>query len=77
MQNVIQETKPKKYITEKALSEITGRALQTLRNDRFLGRGFPYIRIGSKSIRYDYDEAISIMERSKVATTPFPAEGAR
>lgn len=59
----------KSYITEKALSEMTGRALQTLRNDRFLGRGFPYIKMMGRSVRYDLDEVISIMEGSKVLTS--------
>jgi len=59
----------KKYITEKALSEITGRALQTIRNDRFRGQGFPYIRMLGKAIRYDLEEVISIMEGSKVLTS--------
>ena len=60
----------KKYITEKELSAITGRALQTLRNDRFNGRGFPYIKLG-KSVRYDQEVAIAIMEQSKVETSSF------
>jgi len=34
-----------KYITEKEVRDLTGRALSTLRNDRFLGRGFPYVKI--------------------------------
>ena len=63
----------KKYITEKELSAMTGRALQTLRNDRFNGRGFPYIKMG-RSIRYDEEVAIAIMEQSKVATSSFQAE---
>lgn len=63
----------KKYITEKALSDMTGRALQTIRNDRFKGRGFPYIKLLGKSIRYDLDECIAIMEQSKVATSDAPA----
>jgi hypothetical protein len=60
----------KKYITEKALSAMTGRALQTLRNDRFNGKGFPYIKLG-KSVRYDLEEAITLMEKSKIATSSF------
>lgn len=63
----------KKYITEKELSAMTGRALQTLRNDRFKGKGFPYIKLG-KSVRYDEDLAISIMEKSKVETSSFQTE---
>ena len=34
----------KKYITEKELSIMVGRALQTLRNDRIKGKGFFYSR---------------------------------
>ena len=63
----------KKYIPEKELSAMTGRALQTLRNDRFNGRGFPYIKMG-RSIRYDEEVAIAIMEQSKVATSSFQTE---
>ena len=43
-------------LTEKRLSEITGLALQTLRNQRHQRRGIPYIRLGSgqrAAIRYD------------------------
>ena len=63
----------KKYITEKELSAITGRALQTLRNDRFNGRGFPYIKLG-RSIRYDEEVAIAIMEQRKVETSSFQTD---
>lgn len=60
----------KKYISEKEVSAITGRALQSLRNDRFKGRGFPYYKIG-KSVRYEEEAVIAIMEKSKVETTSF------
>ena len=56
-----------KYITEKEVSEITGRALSTLRNERFLGKGIPYIKIG-KSVRYKYDDVIEFMESRKIQT---------
>jgi predicted DNA-binding transcriptional regulator AlpA len=60
----------KKYITEKALSAMTGRALQTLRNDRFYNKGFPYIKLG-KSVRYDEEEVIALIEKSKITTSSF------
>jgi len=60
----------KKFITEKELSAMTGRALQTLRNDRFNNKGFPYVKLG-KSIRYDENECIAIIEQSKVETSSF------
>ena len=65
----------KKYIDEKKVSIMTGRALQTLRNDRFKGRGFPYIKLG-KSVRYDEEVVITIMEKSKIQTSSFQAEQA-
>ena len=57
----------KEYITEKEVAEITGRALSTLRNERFLGKGIPYIKIG-KSVRYKYDEVINFMESRRIET---------
>lgn len=63
----------KKYITEKVVSEMTGRAMQTLRNDRFKGRGFPYLKIG-KSVRYDQEVVIAVMEGSKVETSSFQTD---
>lgn len=60
----------KQYITEKELSEMTGRALQTLRVDRVKGRGFPYVKIGN-SVRYDQEEVIAIIEKNKVRTSSF------
>ena len=50
-----------KYIDEKQVSEITGRALPTLRNDRHHGRGINYYKIG-KSVRYELAEVIRFME---------------
>jgi len=64
----------KQYITEKELSDMTGRALQTLRNDRFNGRGFPYIKIG-RSVRYDLDRILTILDRSTVKTSSFENGG--
>jgi hypothetical protein len=55
------------YLTERQVSELTGRALQTLRNDRFRGRGFPYRKIG-KSVRYSLTEILAIMESRRIET---------
>ena len=63
----------KQFITEKGVSAITGRAPQTLRNDRSKGRGFPFYKIG-KSIKYDEQEIIAIMEKNKVVTSSFEIE---
>ena len=56
-----------KYITEKQVSEMIGRALQTLRNDRHWGRGLPYIKVG-RSVRYNLQEVIDFMESHRIET---------
>lgn len=56
-----------KYLTEKEVSKITKFALSTLRNDRFLGKGIPYIKVG-KSVRYNFADVIDFMESNRVNT---------
>lgn len=58
-----------KYVDEKVVSRITGRALPTLRNDRFNRRGIPYCKI-SRSVRYRLSDVIDYMESRKI----FPEE---
>jgi hypothetical protein len=58
------------YLTEKQVAEITGRALQTLRNERFLGRGIPYVKVG-RSIRYSLEDVVGFMEARKIRTQDF------
>ena len=57
----------KKYLTEKEVQILTGIAVQSLRNARFLGRGIPYRKIG-RSVRYNLDEVLSFMEERKIET---------
>ena len=58
-----------RWITEKEVFEMTGRATQTLRNDRCKQKGIPYSKIGA-SIRYRLDDVIGFMEDRKI----IPAE---
>lgn len=56
-------------ITEKKLSELTGLALQTLRNARHLRRGFPYYRLGrgkKSAIRYAMEDVRAYLEQGRV-----------
>ena len=53
------------YLTEKQVSEITGFALSTLRNQRFNRTGIPYCKIG-RSVRYNLETVISYMENHKI-----------
>ena len=56
-------------ITEKQLAELTGLAIQTLRNARFMRRGFPYVRLGSgkrPTIRYIIDDVKKYLEQHRI-----------
>lgn len=55
-----------RFLTEREVSKITRRAVQTLRNDRHYGRGFPYIKIG-RSVRYKESDVIQHMESKRIA----------
>lgn len=52
----------KPFLNEFEVSAITGRAVSTLRNDRFLRRGIPYLKISKRSIRYRTPDVIDFME---------------
>ncbi len=54
-----------KWLTEKEVSEMTGRAEQTLRNDRTKRQGIPYSKIG-RSVRYKVADVIAVMEATRV-----------
>ena len=56
-----------RYLTEVQVAEITGRALSTLRNERFSRCGIPYIKIG-RSVRYSFQDVINFMEARKIET---------
>ncbi len=56
-----------KYLTEDEVSEITKMSLSTLRNNRFMGRGILYIKIG-RSVRYNLSDVIQFMESRKIQT---------
>jgi hypothetical protein len=62
--------KSTKYLKEVVVSEMTGRALSTLRNERAKGIGIPYIKIG-RSVRYDLADVIRYMDAHKIRTEDF------
>ncbi len=55
------------YLREKEVSQITGRAIQTLRNDRHLGIGIPYVKL-TRQVRYNLKDVIQYMEDRKIQT---------
>ena len=56
-----------RWISEVEVSEITGRALPTLRNERCAGRGIPYSKIG-RSVRYLIHDVYKYMDDRKIQT---------
>ena len=60
------DLKSQRYLTEQEVAALTGRSVQTLRNDRHLGRGFPYRKMFSKSVRYFLPEILAIMEIHRI-----------
>ena len=56
-----------KYVSEKKVAEITSIGVQTLRNDRHLGRGLPYIKKG-RMVRYSLADVAAFMESHKIKT---------
>ncbi len=55
-----------RYINEKEVSNITGLALSTLRNDRATLRRIPYCKVG-RSVRYLMEDVINFMESNKIS----------
>lgn len=58
----INELLTKPFLNEAEVSAITGRALATLRNDRFLRRGIPYLKIAERSVRYKTSDVMIFMQ---------------
>jgi Helix-turn-helix domain len=56
-----------RYIDEQEVARITGRALSTLRNDRFCRKGIPYYKVG-RSVRYRLDDVVQFMESCRIQT---------
>lgn len=63
----IAELLKKPFLNEREVAAITGRALSTLRNERHLRRGVPYLRVGRRSIRYKLDDVMSFMQSRRIS----------
>lgn len=57
----------KPYLNEVEVATITGRAVSTLRNERFMRKGLPYLKIGGRSIRYKSEDVIAYMEGRRIS----------
>jgi hypothetical protein len=52
-------------VNENQASKIIGRAVQTLRNDRHLRQGPPYIKLG-RSVRYKVGDLLDYIQSHRV-----------
>ena len=62
-------------VTEYEVSEMTKLSLATLRNNRRLGLGIPYIKIG-RSVRYMKSDVLAYLESLRVETKPHKPQNA-
>jgi hypothetical protein len=63
----VNELLKKPYQNEFEAAAITGRAVSTLRNERHLRRGLPYLKIGKRSVRYKTADIIATMEARRIS----------
>ena len=56
----------KRLLPDTVAAQELGLHVQTLRNWRCLGLGPPYVRIGTRTIRYDEDDLHRFIEQGKV-----------
>jgi hypothetical protein len=65
MANISNRPPDQVFLNEKQVAEITGRGLQSLRNDRHLAKGFPYIKFG-RLVRYKMSDVFAAMEACRI-----------
>lgn len=58
-----------RFVSDKEVAKITGRAVQTLRNDRFHKQGIPYCKLG-RLCRYKLSDVIAYCESKRIETDP-------
>ncbi|MDP1991014.1 MAG: hypothetical protein Q8K00_08315 [Syntrophales bacterium] len=63
----IPEVLKKPYLNEFEAAAVSGRAVSTLRNERHLRRGLPYLKIGCRSIRYKTEDVTAFMEGRRIS----------
>jgi hypothetical protein len=61
----MEATNQLKFVTDREASQITGLAVQTLRNYRMMRKGPAYSKVGS-SIRYSVDDLKNFMSKHRV-----------
>lgn len=63
----LNELLKKPYLNEREVAALTGRAISTLRNERHLRRGLPYLKVSKRSIRYKTQDVLAGMEARRIS----------
>jgi hypothetical protein len=59
----------KRLLTEREVSEMTGRSRSALQKDRFYRQGIPFVKMG-RSVRYLLNDVLSFVDDQRVKTDP-------
>lgn len=62
----IGELLKKPYLNEMEAAALSGRAVSTLRNERHLRRGLPYLKVSKRTIRYKLQDVLAFMEGRRI-----------
>lgn len=57
-----------KYLNERQVSDLTGIPVQTLRNHRCRGVGFPFVKL-TRHVRYPEKDLLEFLESRKIETS--------
>ncbi len=64
----ISELLKKPYQNENETAALTGKAVATLRNQRHMGKGIPYLKLtGGRAVRYKTADIVQYMEAVRIA----------
>ena len=75
MENVSELLK-KPYLNEQETATLAGRSVNTLRNERHVRRGLPYLKVGGRSIRYKLQDVLAFMEGRRISFEDAPGDAA-
>jgi hypothetical protein len=60
------ELKPYLLLTEQQVALLTGRAEQSLRNDRCARRGLPYVKLSNGCVRYFLEDLLRFCQERRI-----------
>lgn len=58
--------KSPQFITEREVSKITKISVSKLQSDRHMGKGLPYHKIGTRTIRYALEDIRAFMAECRI-----------